>query len=124
MNFACSMIRPIHPRLEDLIAEIASSTKIRMNIERVKILKIYNHYRVKKWFKNYNIINWMKLCWEQILKLSSLKQYQEKRKKRKSREETKAKMKMRKTRLRPRQPCKDSPKAWTRKPETRKDKKS
>lgn len=36
LNYACSFIRPIDKALENVIVEIASSTKIRMNIERVR----------------------------------------------------------------------------------------
>lgn len=36
LNFACSFLRPIDEKLADVIAEIASSTKIRLNIEVAK----------------------------------------------------------------------------------------
>jgi hypothetical protein len=35
LNYACSFIRPIDKTLENVIVEIASSTKIRLNLERV-----------------------------------------------------------------------------------------
>mmetsp|Transcript_40655 Transcript_40655/g.29282 ORF Transcript_40655/g.29282 Transcript_40655/m.29282 type:complete len:130 (+) Transcript_40655:1564-1953(+) len=33
LNLACSFLRPIDERLADVIAEVASSTKVRLNIE-------------------------------------------------------------------------------------------
>ena len=36
MNYAMSFIRPIDPELEDVIVEIATSNKIRMNVQRGK----------------------------------------------------------------------------------------
>lgn len=36
MNYAMSYIRPIDPQMEDIIIEVASSTKLRMNIARGK----------------------------------------------------------------------------------------
>ena len=38
MNFACSFLRPIEGRLRDVIIEVASSKKIRLNIELGKIM--------------------------------------------------------------------------------------
>ena len=38
MNFACSMLRPIEGRLRDVIIEVASSKKIRLNIELGKLM--------------------------------------------------------------------------------------
>jgi hypothetical protein len=36
MNYAMSFIRPIDPDMEDVIVEVATSNKIRMNIQRGK----------------------------------------------------------------------------------------
>lgn len=36
MNYAMSYIRPIDPIMEDIIIEVATSTKLRMNIARGK----------------------------------------------------------------------------------------
>lgn len=37
MNYAMSFIRPIDPMLEEVIIEVATSNKIRLNIAKVKI---------------------------------------------------------------------------------------
>lgn len=36
MNYACSFIKPIHQDLENVIIEVATSNKIRLNIARGK----------------------------------------------------------------------------------------
>ena len=36
LNLACSLIRPIDKAMEAVIIEIATSNKIRLNIEKVK----------------------------------------------------------------------------------------
>ena len=36
MNYAMSYIRPIDPQMQDIIIEVATSTKLRMNIARGK----------------------------------------------------------------------------------------
>lgn len=42
MNYACSFIRPIDKQLEEVIIEVATSHKIRLNIARVRLLLIYH----------------------------------------------------------------------------------
>jgi hypothetical protein len=37
LNYACSFIRPIDPALEDVIIEVATSRKIRLNVAKVII---------------------------------------------------------------------------------------
>jgi len=36
LNLACSFIRPIDKQMEDVIVEVATSTKLRLNMERVR----------------------------------------------------------------------------------------
>jgi len=40
LNYACSFIRPIDKQLEEVIIEVASSQKIRLNVARVIISSI------------------------------------------------------------------------------------
>lgn len=36
MNYAMSFIRPIHPQLEEVLIEVATSNKIRLNVAKGK----------------------------------------------------------------------------------------
>ncbi len=38
LNYACSFIRPIDPKLEEVIIEVATSHKIRLDIKKVRIV--------------------------------------------------------------------------------------
>lgn len=46
MNYAMSFIRPIDPHLEEVIIEVATSHKIRLNIARVSIYYLYLNYLI------------------------------------------------------------------------------
>jgi hypothetical protein len=49
LNYACAFIRPIDAQLEDIIIEIASSNKIRLNVAKVNYIFGLNfYYREKK----------------------------------------------------------------------------
>ena len=41
LNFACSFIRPIDPALQEVIIEVASSQKIRLNIAKVRTISSF-----------------------------------------------------------------------------------
>lgn len=44
LNFACSLMRPIDKEFLDVITEIATSRKIRLNMARVSTLIIANYF--------------------------------------------------------------------------------
>jgi hypothetical protein len=49
LNYACAFIRPIDSQLEDIIIEVASSNKIRLNVQKViHFQPLTIAYRVKK----------------------------------------------------------------------------